>query len=45
VGTLHRCYSVAPDNRDALCQSVAAYGAKLLKRADQCRAACTTSHL
>ncbi|KAI8469398.1 MAG: vacuolar protein sorting-associated protein 35 [Monoraphidium minutum] len=45
VGTLHRCYGLTPDNRDALCQAVAAYAAKLLKRADQCRAACATSHL
>ncbi|KIZ01214.1 hypothetical protein MNEG_6746 [Monoraphidium neglectum] len=45
VGTLHRCHSITPDNRDALSQAVAAYAAKLLKRADQCRAACGTSHL
>eukprot|EP00879_Flechtneria_rotunda_P021850 GHRR01023041.1.p1 GENE.GHRR01023041.1~~GHRR01023041.1.p1 ORF type:complete len:179 (+),score=71.26 GHRR01023041.1:274-810(+) len=33
------------DNRDALTQSVTSYAAKLLKRADQCRAACAASHL
>jgi len=45
VGTLHRCYVFSPDNRDALTQSVTSYAAKLLKRADQCRAACAASHL
>lgn len=45
VGTLHRCYVFSPDNRDALAQSVTSYAAKLLKRADQCRAACAASHL
>lgn len=45
VGTLHRCYVFSPDNRDALTQSVTSYASKLLKRADQCRAACAASHL
>jgi vacuolar protein sorting-associated protein 35 len=45
VGTLHRCFVFSPDNRDALTQSVTSYAAKLLKRADQCRAACAASHL
>eukprot|EP00775_Hariotina_reticulata_P005657 gene5657-5896_t len=45
VGTLHRCYVFSSDNRDALTQSVISYSAKLLKRADQCRAACSASHL
>jgi vacuolar protein sorting-associated protein 35 len=45
VGTLHRCYVFSEDNRDALTQSVTSYAAKLLKRADQCRAACAASHL
>jgi vacuolar protein sorting-associated protein 35 len=45
VGTLHRCYVFSLDNRDALTQSVTSYAAKLLKRADQCRAACAASHL
>jgi vacuolar protein sorting-associated protein 35 len=45
VGTLHRCYVFSADNRDALTQSVTSYAAKLLKRADQCRAACAASHL
>eukprot|EP00879_Flechtneria_rotunda_P029400 GHRR01031802.1.p1 GENE.GHRR01031802.1~~GHRR01031802.1.p1 ORF type:complete len:393 (+),score=183.36 GHRR01031802.1:632-1810(+) len=45
VGTLHRCYVFSMDNRDALTQSVTSYAAKLLKRADQCRAACAASHL
>lgn len=45
VGTLHRCYVFNSDNRDALTQSVTSYAAKLLKRADQCRAACAASHL
>lgn len=45
VGTLHRCYVFSSDNRDALTQSVTSYAAKLLKRADQCRAVCAASHL
>jgi vacuolar protein sorting-associated protein 35 len=45
VGTLHRCHSLSPDNRDALSQSAVSYAAKLLKRADQCRAAVATSHI
>lgn len=45
VGTLHRCYVFNSDNRDALTQSVTSYAAKLLKRADQCRAVCAASHL
>jgi vacuolar protein sorting-associated protein 35 len=45
VGTLHRCYVFGPDNRDSLTQAVTSYAAKLLKRADQCRAACAASHL
>jgi vacuolar protein sorting-associated protein 35 len=45
VGTLHRCYVFGPDNRDALTQAVTSYAAKLLKRAEQCRAACAASHL
>jgi len=45
VGTLHRCYALSADNRDALSQSAVSYAAKLLKRADQCRAACATSHI
>lgn len=45
VGTLHRCYCFSPDNRDALAQSVVSYAAKLLKRGDQCKAACAASHL
>lgn len=45
VGTLHRCYVFSSDNRDALTQSVTSYAAKLLKRADQCKAVCAASHL
>jgi len=45
VGTLHRCYCFSSDNRDALAQSVVSYAAKLLKRGDQCKAACAASHL
>ncbi len=45
VGTLHRCFVFGTDNRDALSQSVTSYSAKLLKRADQCRAVCASSHV
>lgn len=45
VGTLHRCYCFSTENRDALSQSVTSYAAKLLKRADQCRAVCAASHV
>jgi len=45
VGTLHKCRVFAAENRDVLVHKATGYSAKLLKKADQCRAVCTCSHL
>ncbi|KAL3144750.1 hypothetical protein ABBQ38_001871 [Trebouxia sp. C0009 RCD-2024] len=45
VGTLHRCRIFTAENRDVLVHKATGYSAKLLKKADQCRAVCTCSHL
>ncbi|KAA6425083.1 MAG: vacuolar sorting-associated 35B-like [Trebouxia sp. A1-2] len=45
VGTLHKCRVFSPENRDVLVHKATGYSAKLLKKADQCRAVCTCSHL
>jgi Vacuolar protein sorting-associated protein 35 len=45
VGTLQRCHIFTADNRGALVHKATGYSAKLLKRADQCRAVCACSHL
>ena len=45
VSTLHRCRIFTPENRDVLVHKATGYSAKLLKKADQCRAVCTCSHL
>ena len=45
VGTLHKCRVFAPENRDVLVHKATGYSAKLLKKADQCRAVCTCSNL
>ncbi|KAI7841140.1 hypothetical protein COHA_005110 [Chlorella ohadii] len=45
MGTLNRCYAIAPEERAALCHKAASYCAKLLKRVDQCQAVLACSHL
>ena len=45
MGTLHKCRVFSPENRDVLVHKATGYSAKLLKKADQCRAVCTCSHL
>lgn len=45
VSSLHRCRIFTPENRDVLVHKATGYSAKLLKKADQCRAVCTCSHL
>ena len=45
VGTLHKCCVFSTENRDVLVHKATGYSAKLLKKADQCRAVCTCSHL
>ncbi|CAI5958888.1 unnamed protein product [Closterium sp. NIES-65] len=45
IGTLQRCHVFAEENRDTLTHKATGYSAKLLKKADQCRAVCTCAHL
>ena len=45
AGVLHRCHVFGRENRDILVHKAPGYSAKLLKKADQCRAVCTCSHL
>ena len=45
AGVLHRCHVFGQENRDILVHKATGYSAKLLKKADQCRAVCTCSHL
>ena len=45
AGVLHRCHVFGRENRDILVHKATGYSAKLLKKADQCRAVCTCSHL
>ena len=45
AGALHRARGLPPDSRDALAHKAAGYSAKLLRKADQCRALCAVSHL
>eukprot|EP00897_Mesotaenium_endlicherianum_P007208 jgi/Mesen1/6515/ME000332S05522 len=45
VGTLQRTSVFGADNRDTLTHKATGYSAKLLKKADQCRAVCACSHL
>ncbi|CAI5518230.1 unnamed protein product [Closterium sp. Naga37s-1] len=45
IGTLQRCHVFAEENRDTLTHKATGYSAKLLKKADQCRAVCACAHL
>ncbi|CAI5477939.1 unnamed protein product [Closterium sp. Yama58-4] len=45
IGTLQRCHVFAEENRDTLTHKTTGYSAKLLKKADQCRAVCACAHL
>ena len=45
VGTLQRCVALTPESRDALTHKAVTYGARLLKKPDQARAAARCAHL
>ena len=45
VGALQRCTILSAESRDTLVHKATGYSAKLLKKADQCRAVCACSHL
>uniref|UniRef100_A0A7R9YYL8 Vacuolar protein sorting-associated protein 35 n=1 Tax=Chlamydomonas euryale TaxID=1486919 RepID=A0A7R9YYL8_9CHLO len=45
IGALQRCTVFGEENRAALVQNASGYASRLLKRSDQCRAACACSHL
>ncbi|KAG1664616.1 hypothetical protein FOA52_004491 [Chlamydomonas sp. UWO 241] len=45
IGSLQRCSVFGADNRAVLVTNASGYAARLLKRGDQCRAACACAHL
>ena len=45
VGALHRCRIFPPEPRATLVHKATGYSAKLLRKADQCRAVLACSHL
>lgn len=45
VGALHSCRVFGPESRCALAHKATGFSAKLLKRADQCRAVLACAHL
>ncbi|CAL5218743.1 g459 [Coccomyxa viridis] len=45
VGALHGCRVFSPDSRSTLVHKATGYSAKLLRKADQCRAVLACSHL
>ncbi len=45
VGALHGCRVFPPDSRSTLVHKATGYSAKLLRKADQCRAVLACSHL
>jgi len=45
IGALRSCRCITQENRDSLVHKCAGYSSRLLKKADQCRAAYVCSHL